>query len=408
MKAARETSFHRALAAASPRDRSRTGRAVPGPSLIESVETLRAIRSGEVDAVLLAGKDGQQVFSLEGGEHPYRVLIESMNEGALTLTADKMILYANACFARMVNCPLERVIGSSFHRFISAVDRERLRSVIREATKAGAKVQMVLQPVEGAALPVQISVRPLAGKDRDDAAVSMVVTDVSAARRNEEMLRALTHRVIQVQEAERGRLAIELHDNITQLLCAALVRSQALTESISVNDGTSRRAAAELREMLGQTAQEVERISRDLRPGMLEQLGLVEVLRDTTKDFAGKAGVAVSLTCGKLGARLPPDTELALVRILQEAFKNIARHARAGRVTVDLQRQADFVQFVIRDDGIGFMVNPRAAGRKAKRGLGLLSMRERASFVGGAFEITSARGTGTEIKVRVPSTVAAA
>ena len=96
-------------------------------------ETLRAIRTGEVDTVMVAGKEGSQVFTLEGAEHAYRVLIESMNEGALTLTADKMILYANQCFARMVKCPLEQVMGSSFRRFLSAADRATLRPLLKRA-----------------------------------------------------------------------------------------------------------------------------------------------------------------------------------------------------------------------------------------------------------------------------------
>src|SRR5213593_591792 len=85
--------------------------------LVAAEETLRAIRSGEVDAVVVAGKEGPQVFTLEGVEHAYRVLIESMNEGALRLTAEGVILYANQCFATMVKRPLEQVLGSSFHRF---------------------------------------------------------------------------------------------------------------------------------------------------------------------------------------------------------------------------------------------------------------------------------------------------
>ena len=100
------------------------------------------------------------------------------------------------------------------------------------------------------------------------ATIGMVVTDMTEARRNEELLRALTHRVVQAQEAERGRVALELHDNITQLLCAILVRSQTLADKLPARDGPSKREAMKLREMLGQTAEEVERISRNLRPSV--------------------------------------------------------------------------------------------------------------------------------------------
>ena len=115
---------------------------------------------------------------------------------------------------------------------------------------------------------------------------------MTEARRNEEMLRALTHRVVQAQEAERGRVALELHDNITQLLCAILVRCQALADKLSARDGPARREAMKLREMLGQTAEEVERISRNLRPSVLDELGLVAVLRDTSTEFAERTGVS--------------------------------------------------------------------------------------------------------------------
>jgi signal transduction histidine kinase len=234
----------------------------------------------------------------------------------------------------------------------------------------------------------------------------MVVTDMTEAHQSEAMLRALTHRVVQVQESERGRLAVELHDNVTQLLCAAVFRSQALTAGISNRDRPSKREATKLRAMLGRTAHEVERISRNLRPGLLEQLGLVEVLRDTTNDFADQAGVSVGLSCGVLTARLPPDAELALYRILQEAFKNVEKHARAHHVIVSLKQQAACVQLVIKDDGIGFNLVKHLARRKKRGGLGLLGMRERATYVGGSFDITSTRRAGTAIEVRIPTAAA--
>ena len=251
-------------------------------------------------------------------------------------------------------------------------------------------------------MPAQISIRPLAKNGSNRATIGMVVTDMTEARRNEEMLRALSHRLVQAQEAERGRVALELHDHITQLLCAILVRSQALADKLSARDGPSKREAMKLREMLGQAAEEVERISRNLRPSVLDELGLVAVLRDTSTEFAERTGVSVKLACVQLTARLPADTELALYRILQEALKNVEKHARARHVTVRLRQQGDFVQLVINDDGIGFDPDHHPARRKGKGGLGLLSMRERATYVGGALKVKSARRAGTEIEVRIP------
>jgi len=130
--------------------------------LAEAEETLRAIRSGEVDALVTAGRAGPQVFTLEGADHAYRMLIESMNEGALTLAVDKTILYANRCFARMVQCPLEQIMGGSFRRFLSKEDRAKLQPLLKRVAKSGTKIQVLLNASDGSQMPAQISIRPLA------------------------------------------------------------------------------------------------------------------------------------------------------------------------------------------------------------------------------------------------------
>ena len=219
----------------------------------------------------------------------------------------------------------------------------------------------------------------------------MVVTDMTEARRNEEMLRALTHRVVQAQEAERGRVALELHDNITQLLCAVLVRSQALADKLSARDGPSKREAMKLREMLGQTAEEVERISRNLRPSVLDAAGSGRRPARHQRGVRGadgrvsQAGLrAVDRAAARrhrVGA-LPHSPGSLEKR--GEARPRPPRHGApeaAGRLR----------QLAIKDDGIGFDPDHHPARRKGKGGLGLLSMRERATYVGGTLKIKSAR-----------------
>jgi signal transduction histidine kinase len=192
-------------------------------------------------------------------------------------------------------------------------------------------------------------------------------------------------------------VALELHDRITQLLCAILVRSQVLADKLSARDGPAKRGAMELHKMLGQTAEEVERISHNLRPSVLNELGLAAVLSDTSTQFAERTGVSVKLACMRVVARLPADTELTLYRVLQEALKNVEKHAHARHVTVRLKQQGAFVQLAIKDDGIGFDPGDHPAKR-----LDLFSMQERATYVGGALRVRSARGAGTAIEVRVP------
>ena len=123
--------------------------------LAEAEEALRAIHSGEVDAVVVAGKQGPQVFTLKGAEHAYRVLIECMNEGALILTANGVILYANQCFARMVKRPLEQVLGSSFHGVLSVTNQAVLRPLLKRTVKSGFKIEALLHAGDGSQLPAR-------------------------------------------------------------------------------------------------------------------------------------------------------------------------------------------------------------------------------------------------------------
>ena len=370
-------------------------------------ETLRAIRGGEVDTVSVAGEQGRQVFTLNGAEHAYRVLIESMNEGALTLTADLSILYANESFARLVRYPLEQVIGGSILAFLSAIDRARLRPLMKRSGRVGAKILVELKSSDGASVPVQISLRPLVRQGKDGAALGLVVTDMTEARRNEGRLRALTHRVVQAQETERGRVALELHDNITQLLYAVAFSSQALLGKLSGKNGAVKEEAMKLHGLLVTAAEEVERISRNLRPSILDQLGLAAVLHETTADFTARTSVPVKLTGGPLPARLSAEAELTLYRILQEALKNVEQHARARHVTVGLEQSLDFVEMTIIDDGIGFDSNRHPAARRGVRGLGLLGMNERAAYARGELTVKSGLRAGTEIAVRIPRVLVA-
>ena len=147
--------------------------------------------------------------------------------------------------------------------------------------------------------------------------------------------------------------------------------------------------------MVGKVAEDVERISRNLRPSVLDELGLVAVLRTTGAEFSERTSVPLELVALSLPARLPAGIELSLYRIFQEALRNVERHARARHVTVRLSQRRAFVRLVITDDGIGF-------DAKGTTGLGMLGMHERARYVEGVLTVTSTRSRGTEVDVRIP------
>lgn len=373
--------------------------------LAEAEETLLAIHNGDVDTVIVKGKQGAQIFTLEGADHPYRILIESMKGGALTLSAQATILYANQCFASMIKRPLDQVVGSSFLDLLDHEEKNSLKLFLKRKSKTGSSILAFLQADDDTKVPVQIALRPLEKQTFNQAIIGVVITDLTEARQSEELLRALTHQVVQAQESERGRIAGELHDGITQLLCGILFHCQALVSSLSPRNGVAMAAAMKLSAMAAKTAEEVELLSRNLRPSVLENLGLISALRETSLEFSKRTKVSVKLNCLELEKRLPLDTELAFYRILQESLRNIEKHSKATSVKVRLSRFGEFIRMVILDNGIGF--DPKKLPQRTTRGqgLGLLSMRERATHLGGTVKLKSVLGSGTEIDVRIPQTI---
>lgn len=199
-------------------------------------------------------------------------------------------------------------------------------------------------------------------------------------------------RVLAAQEAERVGIARDLHDEVGQMLTGVLLQLNAIAEAAPEH----RDELDEARQAVRHALDEVRRISSQLRPEMLEQLGLVSALTELTTTFERVAGVRVERQFAAALPNLAPDAELAVYRIAQESLTNVARHAEASRVTIALEAGRDSVVLRVADDGRGFAGVPDEQG-------GLRSMRERAVLVGGALAIKPAPRGGVEVRLEVPA-----
>ncbi len=214
-------------------------------------------------------------------------------------------------------------------------------------------------------------------------------------------MRELPRLIRDAQEVERRRVARELHDSVNQILSAVKFRLQSVEEQLAPQENAVWRNVLKAQAHLVKAMQEVRRISRNLRPSELDDLGLVPAVRSLTEEFSERTGVRVELSFAEVPEKFHADTELNLYRILQESLGNVERHAQARTVSVRLARVGSFLQARIRDDGHGFdPQRPRAGG--SRPGMGLVDMRERAEFMGGRCTITSAPGNGTEIVIEMP------
>jgi PAS domain S-box-containing protein len=230
---------------------------------------------------------------------------------------------------------------------------------------------------------------------------SVVTHDVTERRRHAEVRARLLEQVTAAQEEEQRRLARELHDETGQSLTSLLVGLRTLAEAPSL--AAVREQAAELRRVTARTLDEVRRLARGLRPGVLDELGLVPAIDQLAFDHAQMRSIAVEVSAVGFGLeRLPPTVEAALYRIIQEALTNAVKHSGARTANVVLQRRREMVQAIVSDDGCGFDVEGTLRTPAARAHLGLHGMRERAALLDGTVTIESTPGEGTTIYARVP------
>ncbi len=217
------------------------------------------------------------------------------------------------------------------------------------------------------------------------------------ARQYQIRLRQMSSHVLTAQEEERNRIARELHDDTAQALTSVLVRLRLIERS--ADDKQLRSALAELRDLTVETLEGVRRLAIDLRPPMLDDLGLEAALQAHVQDFSRRWPIRATFTSSRMG-RLPPDVELVLYRIVQEALTNVAKHAKASRVEARLTRSGRTLRMLIEDDGCGFDVEATKGSRES--GLGLFGMEERLALIGGTLKVDSAVGRGTRVSAEVP------
>jgi signal transduction histidine kinase len=217
-----------------------------------------------------------------------------------------------------------------------------------------------------------------------------------ALRERETRIAELSAHLLRVQEEERKRISRELHDETGQALMVIRLYLGMLESSAGA------RARTKIRETLGvvdRTIEGIRRIIGRLSPLVLQELGLIAAIRKEAKDLAKTAGVKARVAVSDDVGRLGPECEAALYRVVQEALHNVAKHAQAKSVNIQIDRDPAAVRLLIEDDGQGMT---KTTGFAARRSFGLAGMRERISMLGGTVKVSSVKGAGTKIEVAVP------
>ncbi|MFZ2657018.1 MAG: ATP-binding protein [Victivallales bacterium] len=226
---------------------------------------------------------------------------------------------------------------------------------------------------------------------------------LAESRLMQEQMRHLSRQILMAQEEERKHISRELHDDISQILTSINIRLDTLKMEVSTNSGNLKKKISKTQCLVEKSVAAVHRFACELRPAMLDDLGLVPALLAFMKEFGKRTGLQIrftALTADRI-EKLDNIKRTVLYRVAQEALTNVTKHAKATQAKVSLKIQSDAICMTISDNGKSFDVNRALSLRRGAR-LGVLGMRERAEMVGGTFEIASEKGRGTTVRVQIP------
>jgi PAS domain S-box-containing protein len=364
-------------------------------------ETLRALRSGEVDAIVASGPDGDRVYTLKGADEAYRLMVQNMAEGALTVAPDGLILFSNEKFASILAIPHERMIGSSFHDFIVPEDARIFSALLTQKTGRGAKREVRLKTPGGMLVPVSLSANRLELEGVD--CFCVIVSDLTSQKQNEEVLHALSARLLQVQDEDRRRIASGLNDGAFQRLAALEFKLTLVGRAAPELPPAAQRNLTECLELVGECCNDLGNLAYLIQPPLLEEQGLGPALRAYITDYNRKPGPRISLNFPSRLARLPADVETTLFRIAQEALNNIGRHSGSATAEIRFLRKNGELILEVADHGCGISkkILKQLNRGTALPGIGIAGMRERVRQLGGLMRIFSSYN-GTRVKVNLP------
>jgi len=213
---------------------------------------------------------------------------------------------------------------------------------------------------------------------------------------------AMIARVIEAQESERQRLARQMHDGPAQSLTNLILQAEICERAFDADAGRARSELGTLKNSVKGTFQKVREFIFDLRPMMLDDLGLIPTVRRYVQEFRDKSGVAATFSLSGKERRLAPHTEVTIFRAVQGLLKNVQEHAHASKVQVTLTIQDNLATTVVEDDGAGFDVDQMMASAQEHRSVGLTAMRNQIELLGGHIQVESSAGRGTRVVFELP------
>lgn len=348
--------------------------------------------------------------ALSESEDRYRRIVDTAQEGVWLLDPEGITSYVNRGMASMLGYADSEMLGRPMLDFVDVVSHKDAQHKLEQCRSGtGDTFDLGLVRKDGSEVWVIVSASLAPGGRGGGHGMLCMLTDITDRKRAEEelliqrqQLRSMAARLSEIEEAERSRLARELHDQVGQNLTVLGINLNIIRANVSGGDvDTALSRVDDCLLLLGETTDGIRSVIADLRPPILDDHGLLAALRWYGARFSARLSIPVEVSGQERAPRLAPTAETALFRITQEALTNVAKHSNATFVSVELEDVGAAVRLTVTDDGIGFdPPSPSESGRN--RGWGLLNIAERARTSGGRCAIESQPGHGTRVVVEFP------
>lgn len=346
-------------------------------------------------------------------EERFRTLFHTVGSVIISVSPNHLVLEFNQEAERLTGWQRQEVLGKDALEFFipddarSGVVAEMARVVAGELTRGFA---FPLKSRHGA---IRIFlwnadlVPVLDGQPSEAIWVGHDITEIKQAekalRQSGRQLRLLASQLLTIQEKERGRISRELHDELGQSLIILKFQLQALLSKLPETQKALQSDGQEMLQYLRETIENVRRLSQDLSPFLLEDLGLAAAMNHLLDNIREYGGLKVhSAGLDEVNRLFSPEAQITVYRILQECLTNIIKHAQATQVSVEINTRANKVSFIVKDNGRGFDVHQAKTSRTKDKGIGLAAMEERLRLIRGTLKILSRKGKGTSVTFTIP------
>lgn len=327
-------------------------------------------------------------------------IVESCEDAVISKDVDGIITDWNRGAEQLYGYSADEVIGEPISLLMPADHAYDFAEIMRRLKQGEsiAHYETVRQRKDGSRVDVSLSVSPIRNEAGEIVGASAIARDISERKRLVESLSAATQKLIEAQEQERARIAREIHDDSSQRLALLAVEIEELKKDMPHATDDVLRRLDELSKRTAEIAGDLQALSHELHSSKLELLGFIPAMRGFCEEFGKRQKVQVDFEINDLACSVPPDISLCLLRVLQEALHNAAKHSRVCHFTVQLQGKSGEIHLTVSDSGQGFDPEKTWKGH----GLGLISMKERLKLVNGDISIESQPQRGTTIHARVP------